>query len=564
MSLCTLPNELLLQIFAYLSSRGLICILKTTKLFRQLCDSEDLWKSLCFRRWRVWNVNSQSYLPNFKWKTLYIQRHIKDRELISIVESLPFIKVTSERLEQEQKIISFGKEGFERMRKIQFETCPHDSLTKKYYAQKICKQFIHLECLERWKCHLELPEEQRKLEDGAIIIAQTLGYPRLDPKTVHQQLDSIAEGALRRIGEEMNQERCFEAFNKFFFQELGFKGFDSEGFYPSKSHIHHVLQNKRGIQISLSLVYCAVARRLSLPIKMIGMPRHFLTRYDGDGKYNNHFIDVFNGGQILSLEDLEKRSYPSRYATVNNSQEVYARLFRNLIEEYNGTGHVDNMLTALNQSIYILPQQEELAYRIVIYTNYLGDISKAKQDLELLTSLGSITANGEMMLRNKIKDAEEKQIQEIQDSSTEIKTKMRDENILYSVGHVFRHIRNGYRGVIYGWHETCPEEGQILLASGEEVTNLGSNQPFYVVLIDTRDRSQQTAVVSQQNILLEPGDVIEHPEIGYYFTAFRTGNYIPNDMLRKEYPLDIFSSTQLTLQQPQQSNGVKRTASTLD
>jgi len=117
---------------------------------------------------------------------------------------------------------------------------------------------------------------------------------------------------------------------------------------------------------------------------------------------------------------LEKRLFPDRYATVSNSLEVYTRLLRNLIEEYNGTGQVDNMMNALNQSIFIQPQQEELAYRIVIHTNYTGNLPAAKMDLQLLTSLGSITINGEQMLRQKIEDAEERLRQETLDAQTEI------------------------------------------------------------------------------------------------------------------------------------------------
>jgi len=435
---------------------------------------------------------------------------------------------------------------------------------KKYYAKKICQQFNHLECVERWAKHLEIPEQERNIEDGAIIIAQTLSNPKLDPNMIYMQLDSIAQGANNRLGVETCPDLRFEILNKFFFQELGFRGFDSEYFYPSKSFIHQVLQSRRGIQISLALVYCVVARRLHIPIAMIAMPRHFLTRYEGDGKYKNYYIDVFSGGEILSSEELEKRLFPDRYATVSNSLEVYTRLLRNLIEEYNGTGQVDNMMNALNQSIFIQPQQEELAYRIVIHTNYTGNLPAAKMDLQFLTSLGSITVNGEQMLRQKIEDAEERLRQETLDAQTEIQPKMRSSEILYSVGHVFRHARNGYRGVIYGWQNTCNEEGMILMSSGEEITDLGSNQPFYMALIDTRDRPVTTTVVSQQNILLQPGDIIQHPEVGFYFKAFRAGNYIPNQTLAKEYPFDAFSRVEVIPLVQFQPSSTKRTAAVLE
>jgi hypothetical protein len=84
-----------------------------------------------------------------------------------------------------------------------------------------------------------------------------------------------------------------------------------------------------------------------------------------------------------------------------------------------------------------------------------------------------------------------------------------------------------------------------------------------MALIDTRDAPQQTIIVAQENIVLQPGDVIEHPEVGYYFTAFRAGNYIPNKALAFHYPFDSFSNVEITPLQPQPPNGVKRTASSL-
>jgi len=277
---------------------------------------------------------------------------------------------------------------------------------EKEYADKLMARLDELVILEKWRQHLSVAEPERHLEDGAILMAQGLGYPQLDAVEVYRQLDDIAEGARRRLTpNDYTQHRRFLVLNQYFFRDLGFRGFDPEEFYPSNSFIHQVLESRKGIQIALALVYAVVARRLQIPITMIGMPRHFLTRYEGDGPYRNHYVDAFSGGTILTQEELEKRSFPTRFLTVNSAEEVYVRLLRNLIEEYNGTGQVDLMLNALNQSIAIMPQQEELAYRLVIHTDYTGQLDDAIQDLEHLLSLGSITQQGEETLRNKIQMA---------------------------------------------------------------------------------------------------------------------------------------------------------------
>jgi len=287
---------------------------------------------------------------------------------------------------------------------------------QKEYARKLIARVEEVNLLDKWKQHINIPETEKHLEDGAIIMAQGLGHPGINRDDIYRQLDEIAEGVTRRFTpSDYSQHRRFLILNQYFFRDLGFRGFDPEEYSPSSSFIHQVLESRKGIQISLALVYAVVARRLHIPITMIGMPRHFLTRYEGDGPYQNHYIDAFSGGTILSQEELEKRSFPTRFLTVNSSAEIYVRLLRNVIEEYNGTGQVDQMLTALNQSILIMPQQEELAYRTVIHTDWTGQIEDAVQDLHHLLSLGSITQNGEETLRNKIEMAKKRlEMEEIQ------------------------------------------------------------------------------------------------------------------------------------------------------
>jgi regulator of sirC expression with transglutaminase-like and TPR domain len=414
----SLPNELILHILRFLSPEDIGRTARSSKRLRIICEAEILWKDLSFIRWRYWDdrrilsAHFSSFI-GFDWKSIYVQRHIQDRELWSIVRSLPNVQLTRERVAKEKRVVSFGKQGHETLTHFYRETT---NPQEKEFASKLIARLDEMAILEKWRQHLSVPEQERRLEDGAIIMAQGLGFPQLDANEVNRQLDEIAEGVSRRFTPaDYTMHRRFLILNQYFFRELGFRGFDAEEFSPSNSFIQQVLETRRGIQISLALVYAVVARRLKIPITMIGMPRHFLTRYEGDGPYQNHYIDAFSGGVIFSQEELEKRSFPTRFLTVNSSEEIYVRLLRNLIEEYNGTGQVDQMLNALNQSISIMPQQEELAYRTVIHTDYTGQLDDAIQDLEQLLSLGSITQQGEETLRNKIQMAQKRlEMEEIQ------------------------------------------------------------------------------------------------------------------------------------------------------
>src|SRR5262245_17452564 len=101
------------------------------------------------------------------------------------------------------------------------------------------------------------------------------------------------------------------------------------------------------------------------------------------GPYKGHFIDAFRA-EVLSKSALLSRIKTARVMSVNSSTDVYTRLLRNLIEECNQTGQAERMLNALNQSIAIHPQQEELVYRIMIHINHTGNLDQAASGSHLI------------------------------------------------------------------------------------------------------------------------------------------------------------------------------------
>ena len=65
------------------------------------------------------------------------------------------------------------------------------------------------------------------------------------------------------------------------------------------------MDSRRGIAVSVSAVYVCVARRLGLPVAGIGMPGHFLCRYQTPRE--EFYIDAFHGGRLLSRADCKRR-----------------------------------------------------------------------------------------------------------------------------------------------------------------------------------------------------------------------------------------------------------------
>lgn len=83
-------------------------------------------------------------------------------------------------------------------------------------------------------------------------------------------------------------------------QELGFTG-DADCYdRPESSFLNRVVESRRGIPISLSLVYLGLADRVGIELAGVAAPSHFLTRCETvDGPV---FVDAFDHGRLLSSD----------------------------------------------------------------------------------------------------------------------------------------------------------------------------------------------------------------------------------------------------------------------
>jgi regulator of sirC expression with transglutaminase-like and TPR domain len=72
---------------------------------------------------------------------------------------------------------------------------------------------------------------------------------------------------------------------------------------PANSFLDQVLDRRRGIPITLSVLAIAVGRRTGVPLVGVGMPGHFLVRHEGQPRV---LLDCFDGGRRLTSGDCEE------------------------------------------------------------------------------------------------------------------------------------------------------------------------------------------------------------------------------------------------------------------
>jgi regulator of sirC expression with transglutaminase-like and TPR domain len=180
-------------------------------------------------------------------------------------------------------------------------------------------------------------DETFSLEEGVFAIAR-IEYPDLDRAGLRQQLDLLASGVQERLEVVRTPREVIEIVNHYLFRELRFSGNNADYYNPDNTYINRVLERRTGIAVSLSALYLLIAERLDLPLKGVGLPGHFLVRYEtGEPEI---YIDAFNGGKLLTRKDcvqfLTGHGYYTKdeYISASPSREIVVRMLRNLILIY--------------------------------------------------------------------------------------------------------------------------------------------------------------------------------------------------------------------------------------
>lgn len=181
------------------------------------------------------------------------------------------------------------------------------------------------------------PPEHIDLEAGAFLIAR-YAFPALDSTTYMRQLDDMAAEVRDRMGRRVSGEEAVKSLNRYLFAEQGFRGNTKNYYEADNSYLNRVLDRRVGIPISLSVVYLLVARRLGLPAHGIGMPGHFLVKFEAE-RYKV-FVDCFNGGALLTEKDCARfliqagYGFEEKYLQKSSTGAILARTLKNLIAIY--------------------------------------------------------------------------------------------------------------------------------------------------------------------------------------------------------------------------------------
>lgn len=199
-----------------------------------------------------------------------------------------------------------------------------------------------------------------ELDRAALQIAR-IEYPDLDAAAAIAELDRHAFAIAERAGDLSDGRRFVEVASQYLFGEAGFRGNQEDYYNPDNSCLNRVLETKRGIPITLSVIYIEVARRLAKKVRGVGLPGHFIVRYD-DFNYAA-WIDPFHGGTVLTLEDCCRLAQVDeieiKALNAVDNRHVATRMLNNLRGIYFAQKNAEKALEVLDLLIAAAPDSAD-------------------------------------------------------------------------------------------------------------------------------------------------------------------------------------------------------------
>ena len=153
------------------------------------------------------------------------------------------------------------------------------------------------------------------LLEAATSLAQD-EYPELDVQQVLGDVDQLLARLKRRLPADASALQKLRLLSQFFFSDLGFGGNVNNYYDPDNSYINAMLKTRRGIPISLAVLWLELASGLGLNARGVAFPGHFMVKVNlPKGQV---VIDPFSG-QSLSREELSERLEPFRQRRLADS-----------------------------------------------------------------------------------------------------------------------------------------------------------------------------------------------------------------------------------------------------
>lgn len=258
----------------------------------------------------------------------------------------------------------------------------------------------------RFAIEVLLGEGVIDLARAALLIGQEEEPLKCDVAESLELLERFGAEARERV--EASGGHAVTALNEYIFGELGFAG-NSENYYdPANSMLHRVLERRRGIPITLSVIYVEIGRRAGVRAEGVGLPGHFIVRaWEGDTpllvdpferkltdeEECRERLDSIYGGQLVLNEE---------HLRPVGTRAILARILGNLKAVYLQSQLNRRALAAIERILLLAPHSVEERRDRGLLLAQLGRLHEAVSEIRSYLNL-TPTAHDAEEVREQLK-----------------------------------------------------------------------------------------------------------------------------------------------------------------
>jgi regulator of sirC expression with transglutaminase-like and TPR domain len=264
--------------------------------------------------------------------------------------------------------------------------------------------------IEDWRnsvvTHVTSSDDTDRLAEYALHLARILAYPSLDISGLLSSIDTLGQEVALMLKKSGNMPprptQIIEKINDLLFNVQKFKANTDDYYNPLNSYLNIVIERKRGIPITLCILYMRVARSVSFKMYPVNFPGHFLIKHILEDNSGEIIVDPFNGGRIMddySLKALIEQAYPQQNIPLTHAlvekvtaAQVLIRMLNNLKGSYYEAQDIDRYNIANEMVLAIDPYNPDAIRDKGIVLLKKGDPSEA---LKVLNSYLEINPEAE-------------------------------------------------------------------------------------------------------------------------------------------------------------------------
>lgn len=275
-----------------------------------------------------------------------------------------------------------------------------ESLEERIQRLKVLESDVHLTTVERELIMaLDRPESEIDLFEVGLQIAR-IDDPDLDLghyRDVFSQLVKEAGEYVAKATPESGPREKAEALRDFLFKEYGFHGSRGEYYHHANSYVNHVLDDREGLPITLSVIFVEVARRLNLPgVYGAPFPGKFMVGWKPRDRETDEetalVFDVFEGGKSLTRDEAGREAREltgvapdDEVFTAADARTIAVRMLRNLVDiEINRRQTPEKAGNYLELLLAIQPDAAYERFQRAILRYQADDFERTREDLDWL------------------------------------------------------------------------------------------------------------------------------------------------------------------------------------